>query len=216
MSPAPQCDVFGLPSSTTEGASAVTTDAATIAGTHKSGGNATDYRFEFGTTASYGDKTPVTDGGSGAGAVPVSAALTGLSPSTEYHYRLIALRDGVVLSKGADRTFTTASPPPPIQPEVKPANDTTPPKVKIKKAPKKKIKTTKAKIKVKVKFTSEAGATFKCKIDKKKYKKCASPAKFKAASKAGKGKKHTIYVVATDPAGNSSKPAKAKFKVIRK
>lgn len=70
--------------------------------------------------------------------------------------------------------------------------------------------------KVKVRFTSEPGAVFKCKIDKKKYKSCKSPAKFKAKSKPGKGKKHKIYVVATDSAGNASTPATVKFKVVRR
>ena len=206
-------DFTAPPNSVTDPATNVTTDAATLNGLHKSGGKPTDYVFEFGPTAAYGQATPVTPGGAALNPIPVSAPIAGLTPNTEYHYRLVGLRSGVVVSEGADRVFTTASPPPPPPAQVQ---DATVPVVKITKAPKKKITTKKAKVKVKVKFTSEAGATFTCKIDKKKYKACTSPASFKAKSKPGKGKKHTIYVVAKDAAGNSSKPATAKFKVIRK
>ena len=82
--------------------------------------------------------------------------------------------------------------------------------------PKGKIKTAKKKVKVKVSFSSEAGTTFKCKLDKADYKSCTSPYTVKAKSKGGKGKKHTISVQATDAAGNVGKPAVVKFKVIRK
>lgn len=212
MSPAPQCDVFGLPESVTDPVSDVTTSTATLNGNHNSSGKATDYRFEYGTTNNYGEKSPVTAGGAGNGPVPVSTPLSGLTPATEYHYRLIALRDGVVLSKGADQSFVTAQ----VLAESTPAPDTTAPTVKITKKPKKKVVTKKAKIKAKMEFTSEPGATFTCKVDKKKYKACTSPYMVKVKSKPSKGKKHMILVRATDQAGNVGKPAKVKFKVVRK
>ncbi len=212
MSPTPQCDVFGLPESVTNPVSDVTTSAATLNGSHNSGGKATDYRFEYGTTNNYGEKSPVTAGGAGNGPVPVSSPLSGLTPATEYHYRLIALRDGVVLSKGADQSFVTAQ----VVVDPTPAPDTTAPTVKINKKPKKKVVTKKAKVKVKVKFTSEPGVTFTCKVDKKKYKACKSPYKVKVKSKPRKGKKHKILIRATDQAGNVGKAAKVKFKVVRK
>ena len=44
---------------------------------------------------------------------PATAALTGLAPSTTYHYRAEAIREnGAVAIAGADRTFTTAAQPP--------------------------------------------------------------------------------------------------------
>ncbi|HXB65337.1 MAG TPA: hypothetical protein VNV42_10730 [Solirubrobacteraceae bacterium] len=70
----------------------------------------TTYRFEYGTTEAYGSSIPVPDGLVGSGAAPVTVTThpQDLSPSTEYHYRAVAL----VASRGetvpgADGTFTT-------------------------------------------------------------------------------------------------------------
>ena len=75
-------------------------------------GSATTYQFEWGTTAAYGSKVPVTAKpvGSETGAVAVSATLIGLSPDTEYHFRIVATNaHGTV--KGADETFVSANAP---------------------------------------------------------------------------------------------------------
>jgi len=113
-----------------------------------------------------------------------------------------------------------ATPPRTVTITVKPkavTPDTTPPVTAITKKPKARVKTKKAKAKVTVKFQSEAGATFKCKLDRKPFKTCRSPLKVKAKSKPGKGMKHTIKVRATDAAGNVElKPPTVKFKVVRK
>ena len=98
----------------------------------------------------------------------------------------------------------------------KPPVDTTPPAVKITKAPKKTTVTKKAKAKVKVTFTSEAGATFTCRLAGGKFKTCTSPFSAMVKAKPGKGIKHTIEIVATDQAGNASKPTAVKFKAVRK
>ena len=98
---------------------------------------------------------------------------------------------------------------------VKAAVDTTAPKARITKQPKAKIKTKKKSVKVEVSFKSDKGATFKCKLDKAKYRPCTSPYTAKAKSKGGKGKKHTISIQATDKAGNVGKAATVKFTVIR-
>ncbi len=212
------CDTFGLPESQTDAATAIGTETATVNGTHTSKGHATDYLFEWGTTTDYDKETALKPGGTDVGGVAVNEVLTGLTPSTTYHYRLIALRDDVVLSTGADQTFTTADLPvaPPVQPPVQPqVKDATAPVVKISKAPKKKVKGKKAKAKVSVAFTSEAGATFTCKVDKKPAKPCSSPFKTKAKAKGGKGKKHVIVIIAKDAAGNASAPATVKFTALR-
>ena len=94
--------------------------------------------------------------------------------------------------------------------------DTTPPDLKITKRPKGKIKTKKKAAKVAVSFSSEPGATFRCKLDRGEYKPCTSPYRVKAKAGAGKGKKHKISVRAADEAGNIGKPAVIKFKVLRK
>ncbi len=66
------------------------------------------------------------------------------------------------------------------------------PKPKLSKRPKK--RTTKRK--ATFKFTTAEPATFTCKLDRKKGRKCSSPAKFKV----GVGK-HEIRITATDTAG---------------
>ena len=209
LSPGARCDVFRLPTSVTNPASGIAEVSATLNGSHNSSGIPTDYLFEYGTTSAYGERTPVADGGSGDTATPVSATLSSLSPDTQYHFRLIALRDGVVFSRGGDQVFRTSA-------QAVAPSDTTPPSVTVKKAPKKKVVTKKAKVKVKVSFTSEPGAAFTCKLDKGKAKKCTSPFAVQASAKPGKGKKHTIRIVATDQAGNTSPPKAVTFTAVRK
>ncbi|MCB0869813.1 MAG: hypothetical protein KDB52_03185 [Solirubrobacterales bacterium] len=82
--------------------------------------------------------------------------------------------------------------------------DTTAPKVTGVKAPKK----TKA-ARVKVRFKSnEKGSTFKCRLNKGKWKSCKSPWK---TPKLRKGK-NSISIQATDKAGNKSKVVKRNIK----
>ena len=81
------------PSVTTGSASAVAATAATLAGTVNPNGSATTYRFEYGTTTSYGSQSPVVDAGSGSGDEPASTDLTGLAPGTTYHFRVVATND---------------------------------------------------------------------------------------------------------------------------
>lgn len=105
----------------------------------------------------------------------------------------------------SELAFATTEPGPKKEGEEK---DTTPPQTKIVKGPKAK---THAK-KVKFKFTSsEAGSTFKCKLDKKPVKSCKSPKTYKKL----KPGKHVFKVWAIDKAGNKDPtPAKRKFKVL--
>lgn len=59
--------------------------------------------------------------------------------------------------------------------------------------------------------SSEKGSSFSCKIDSKRWKRCAAPEKVKHL-KAGR---HTFRVRAMDAAGNTDKtPAKSRFKVV--
>jgi hypothetical protein len=93
---------------TTGPAEAVAHSSATLTGTVDPNGEAREYRFEFGTTAAYGVQTVARTTGAGQEPQAVSAELTGLAPSTTYHYRLVA--GGVA---GEDRTLTTAAAPTP-------------------------------------------------------------------------------------------------------
>lgn len=73
---------------------------------------------------------------------------------------------------------------------------------------KKKIKGRTAKFRF---ISSEAGSTFQCKLDKKKFKPCPSPKKYKRL----KPGKHVFEVRATDAAGNRDKtPATRRFRVL--
>ncbi len=87
--------------------------------------------------------------------------------------------------------------------------DCTPPKTTITKGAPKKTKKHKVKFKFK---SSESGSSFECKLDKKKFKPCRSPKKYKRLKKG----KHKFKVRAMDAAGNTDpSPAKDKFKVVR-
>jgi hypothetical protein len=88
--PAAVAVAAGAPSATTGAASSVAQSSATVGGTVDPQGMATTYRFEYGTSSSYGLQTADVDAGSGTGAVDASANLTGLTSDTTYHYRLVA------------------------------------------------------------------------------------------------------------------------------
>jgi hypothetical protein len=103
----------GPPSATTGAASSVTQSSATVSATVDPQGMATTYRFEYGTSSSYGLQTADVDAGSGTGAVDASANLTGLTNDTTYHYRVVATNAAGV-TRGSDRTLKTdARPGPP-------------------------------------------------------------------------------------------------------
>ena len=79
---------------------------ASLAGGVYPNGLDTTYYWQYGTTTAYGSQTaPV---GVGAGTLPTSASatLTGLTPATSYHYRLVAT-NAVGTIYGYDYTLTT-------------------------------------------------------------------------------------------------------------
>jgi subtilisin family serine protease len=99
------------PVAATHPATGIITTSATLNGTVNPRLHATSYRFEYGTTTSYGESTRVEDAGAGDGVVAVNAPLTGLEPNATYHYRLVATySDGSV--SGGDAQFTTQPLPP--------------------------------------------------------------------------------------------------------
>jgi hypothetical protein len=68
-------------------------------------------RFEYGTSTGYGSSVPCANAslGSGSEDTPASAAVTGLAPGTEYHFRVVVENPSSPLggTVGADQTFTT-------------------------------------------------------------------------------------------------------------
>ena len=98
------------PTIITNPASLIGTAFATLNGSVNANGYATSYHFEWGTTTSYGNSTPTTSAGSGTALNPVTYPLTGLSPATMYHCRLVGVSSEGT-SYGSDQSFTTDCPP---------------------------------------------------------------------------------------------------------
>ncbi|MCW2968098.1 MAG: polymorphic outer membrane protein [Solirubrobacteraceae bacterium] len=125
------CDIGAVelfpPTATTGPVTGVTPSAATLSGTAgTSPVSPATASFDYGTTTGYGQSTAPQDVAAGATATAVGAGLTGLSPSTTYHVRLVVhSREGT--ATGADQTFTTAAvPPPPPTPPPAPTPAPTP------------------------------------------------------------------------------------------
>lgn len=93
------------PVAETQPATQVADTTATLNGTVATDGSATTYHFAYGTTVEYGSQTPEQKV-KGKTTRSVSATVSGLQPSTTYHYTLVATNaDGT--STGLDATFTT-------------------------------------------------------------------------------------------------------------
>jgi phosphodiesterase/alkaline phosphatase D-like protein len=98
-----------VPASATD----ITQTTATLNSTANPQGAATTCEFEYGTTTGYGTRAPAaTNPGSGTSAVAVRAPISGLTPSTDYHYRLDCANAGGA-TNGSDQTFRTLPIPPP-------------------------------------------------------------------------------------------------------
>jgi hypothetical protein len=88
----------------------VTSTAATLSASVDPNRQATTYRFEYGTSSSYGQITDPVDAGSGDRAIAARTRIAGLQPGTRYHYRVLAT-NATGTSRGAGRSFTTTSSP---------------------------------------------------------------------------------------------------------
>jgi streptogramin lyase len=94
------------PGATTGAASAVTATGATIAGKVRPNGQDTTYWVSYGPTTDYGARSARGQIPAGPKPVNITRALTGLTPGTTYHYRLVAT-NATDTTRGEDRTFTT-------------------------------------------------------------------------------------------------------------
>jgi hypothetical protein len=109
-----QIDVYGPPAAvpptaTTGSASDIHHVKATLNGHFdpNGGGEITDCHFDWGTTNTYGNTTPCTQGNNYNAPADVSAAITGLEPGKTYHYRLVVAA-GTSTGTGADQVFEAA------------------------------------------------------------------------------------------------------------
>ena len=96
------------PTVNTNAATLVGSNGATLNGTvDPNGGALSDAHFEYGTTPAYGSSAPLPaplPGGNTAAAA--SLAISGLTPNTQYHFRLVCTNAGGTTA-GQDQTFTT-------------------------------------------------------------------------------------------------------------
>ncbi len=99
------------PTATTTSADEITTSSVRANGTINPNGFETTYYFEYGETVSYSSQSSHLSAGSDGNAVNVEATLSGLTPATLYHCRLVA-GNATGTNYGNDTSFTTASAPP--------------------------------------------------------------------------------------------------------
>jgi hypothetical protein len=115
------------PSVTPGRATDITKNSATLNGSvNPNGSDATDCHFDYGTTTSYGSQAPCSPAAPirGTDDVVVRAAVTGLTPGTTYHYRLVATNAGGT-SRTGDVTFRTTPVRPPSPVTTDPASGIT-------------------------------------------------------------------------------------------
>jgi hypothetical protein len=119
------------PRANTNAATAVADRAATLNGVVS---HLDSYRFEYGLDSSYGQSTAVVlekhhDGDTGENFYPATTAISGLLPSTVYHFRVTATGHNETYG-GGDRTFTTtaaSAPTPTNTPAPAPTDSIAPP-----------------------------------------------------------------------------------------
>jgi hypothetical protein len=101
-------DIFNLPptpptiDSTSTGS--VTSASADLLASINPNGEDTTYHFEYGTSTSYGARTPEVDIGSGQIDQAVTQDVPGLQPNTTYHFRVVA-HNVTGTTPGHDDTF---------------------------------------------------------------------------------------------------------------
>lgn len=98
-----------LPTITAAPASSVEQTTAQLNGELNPNGSPTTYYFQWGTSTAYGDTSRTGSTNSGRTLLPVSVVVTGLTPGTTYHYRVVATNANGT-SYGTDQTFTTSAP----------------------------------------------------------------------------------------------------------
>jgi len=98
---------IAAPTVTTDAATSITTNSAILNGTVNANDASTVVTFEYGTTTAYGSTVTATPSPvTGNTNTAVSFALSGLSPNTQYHFRVVG-QNAIDTTNGIDRTFTT-------------------------------------------------------------------------------------------------------------
>ncbi len=98
---------FDAPTDTTNAASSIVQQSATLNGTVNANNLSTAVTFEYGTDTNYGTSVTATESPvGGTSGTTVSKVISGLTPSTTYHYRVVAVNTAGT-TNGSDQTFTT-------------------------------------------------------------------------------------------------------------
>ena len=95
------------PAVQTEATESIESTSGTVTGTLNPNGLAASWYFEYGTTTSYGSKSPTENLGAGKSTLTVSAPLSGLTAGATYHFRLVATTSAGT-SRSTDATFVTS------------------------------------------------------------------------------------------------------------
>ncbi|HLX12576.1 MAG TPA: FlgD immunoglobulin-like domain containing protein, partial [Bacteroidota bacterium] len=99
------------PTATTLPATNVTASSATFNASVNPNGNATNVKFQYGTTTAYGNAVNgIPAAINGTTLISITNNLQGLAPNKTYHYRVCAT-DAAGASYGDDQSFTTPIPP---------------------------------------------------------------------------------------------------------
>lgn len=108
------CSSMNIPTVTTGPATAISLTSATLHGSIMPDGDTLAAFFDYGTSCSYGSTVAALPGTvSGNIEIPVSLALTSLTPNTLYHYRCRATHGSNAYS-GHDSVFVTCVPTVPV------------------------------------------------------------------------------------------------------
>jgi hypothetical protein len=105
----PHAGLFAMkvpPTVTTGVATAITDSGAQLHGKVNPNGQKTTYRFDYGTTTSYGSSTKTVETGEGQQPLELSELISGLSSNTTYHFRIVATNPSGT-AVGEDATFKT-------------------------------------------------------------------------------------------------------------
>ncbi len=95
------------PTSTTDLATNVGRNFATLVGTIAPNNQVTSYFFQYGLTSAYGSQTNVASIPAGTAPAPVTAVLPGLAAGTVYHFRLVSSHGPTATTYGNDMMFET-------------------------------------------------------------------------------------------------------------
>ena len=101
-------NLYNLPPNVSDTGCATTLSGtgATLNGTANPNRTAASAWFQWGTSAAYGNTSPIVNLGSGVTNIAVSTVLTGLTPGVSYHYRLVTTNT-VGTTYGSDCAFST-------------------------------------------------------------------------------------------------------------